>query len=729
MMNETEKEMLYSKGEDYLEGYRDKSGKGYLCPRCGSGSGGNGTGATINPSAKGHPRLHCWACDWYGDVIDYIAEQYSLTPGQAEAWDKARAVLGVDSSTVFDPKDLEEKRRAREAESEKHRAEAEERIRRAAEYIYKHTPPAEYDPSILAYLQSRGISEAAARKLGLSQTDDEPRRLIVPYAAYTNSFRAYYTRKASEDDPGLKVRNLKGVPMGVTGAAALRQGAKPVFITEGFADAASYITIGHEAVSLNGVGNCKRFIEYIRDKEIKAQMKCRRFIVALDADEAGRREAASLLDALKKEGYPAIIFDIVKDVKGMDEKTIIKKDETGKVVSKPVKDANDALQVAPELLKNGAAAAEDKAKALSLDKATQNAEDRKKVDAYKVGNLLDSFFDKLQAEDDPIPTGFKRLDKIISGGTEDDEEEGGLLPKLYVLGALSSLGKTTFALQIADNIAKQGRDVYIFALEMPKETYIAKSISRTMYEITQEKDSFKRLYSEKAKPKSEQEITIPRRRKRFSEEDRNLFEGAFKEYAAYASDRIFIVENTRENPIDADKIYETVYLHKMAYGVAPVVIVDYLQILKPAKDVAKATKREQVDYSVAKLAEIRSQFKAPVILISAFNRDSYNGEASNASFKESGEIEYTGDATLLLTPLLLDRDDEPRAVDPKKAVEDISKHMSGKERAICLTIPKNRMGDAYKRVYFVYTPKYNIFKECDFEEAKKYAKKDKPRPR
>ena len=44
----------------------------------------------------------------------------------------------------------------------------------------------------------------------------------------------------------------------------------------------------------------------------------------------------------------------------------------------------------------------------------------------------------------------------------DDLLEGGLYEGLYCVGAISSLGKTTFVTQIADQIAAQGTDVLIF---------------------------------------------------------------------------------------------------------------------------------------------------------------------------------------------------------------------------------------------------------------------------
>ena len=73
-------------------------------------------------------------------------------------------------------------------------------------------------------------------------------------------------------------------------------------------------------------------------------------------------------------------------------------------------------------------------------------------------------------------TGFTELDRKLDGGF--------LGGNLIVLGAISSLGKTTFALQIADQIAAQKKDVLIFSLEMSKNELNAKSISRNGFKLT-----------------------------------------------------------------------------------------------------------------------------------------------------------------------------------------------------------------------------------------------------
>ena len=387
------REVLFSRGADYLESRRDNSGKGFLCPACSSGSGNNGTGISLNPSSvrEGHPRYKCFACGWYGDIVDYIAREYGIEEGTEEAFKKARDVLNVSASSASGI-DLAALKKKREADSKKAQEEAEANIRKAAKYSKEccDNPPAEYFRPIAEYLKGRGIDTKTAQKLHFGQGKNNERPLVIPTVTYGRGFPSYIEVRLSDGDK----RNPKGVGVGFTGADALRQDKRPVFITEGFADAASLVQIGAEAVSLNGVMNWRQFVDYIKENK----PACKRFIVALDSDDAGRKEAEPFRAELQRLGYPTTIFDIVKDVDGMDEKTITKKDGE----SKPVKDANDALRAAPDMFIEGAAAAEDKAK--TAPAAEILPEDKKNVDRYKIGNQLDKILDNIKEYENPIKT-------------------------------------------------------------------------------------------------------------------------------------------------------------------------------------------------------------------------------------------------------------------------------------------------------------------------------------
>ncbi len=59
-----------------------------------------------------------------------------------------------------------------------------------------------------------------------------------------------------------------------------------------------------------------------------------------------------------------------------------------------------------------------------------------------------------------VPTGFSKLDRLLTG------LHGG---ELVLVGARPSMGKTSFAINIAANAAHKGKSVAVFSLEMPRE--------------------------------------------------------------------------------------------------------------------------------------------------------------------------------------------------------------------------------------------------------------------
>ncbi len=88
-----------------------------------------------------------------------------------------------------------------------------------------------------------------------------------------------------------------------------------------------------------------------------------------------------------------------------------------------------------------------------------------------IKDVLNQTYEKISDLHDPdmkdkyrgIPTGFHSLDGILSGLQPSD---------LVVLAARPSMGKTAFALNIAQNVAKKGYSVGIMSLEMSKEQLV-----------------------------------------------------------------------------------------------------------------------------------------------------------------------------------------------------------------------------------------------------------------
>ena len=88
-----------------------------------------------------------------------------------------------------------------------------------------------------------------------------------------------------------------------------------------------------------------------------------------------------------------------------------------------------------------------------------------------IKEVLNATYDKITELHDPstkdkyrgIATGFRDLDNILSGFQPAD---------LVILAARPSMGKTAFALNIAQNVAKNGHSVGIISLEMSKEQLV-----------------------------------------------------------------------------------------------------------------------------------------------------------------------------------------------------------------------------------------------------------------
>lgn len=68
-----------------------------------------------------------------------------------------------------------------------------------------------------------------------------------------------------------------------------------------------------------------------------------------------------------------------------------------------------------------------------------------------------------------LPTGFSYLDRVLGGGFHRSD--------LILIGARPGMGKTSFALNVARNIAMKGRKVLFFSLEMSNEQLAQRIIS------------------------------------------------------------------------------------------------------------------------------------------------------------------------------------------------------------------------------------------------------------
>lgn len=185
----------------------------------------------------------------------------------------------------------------------------------------------------------------------------------------------------------------------------------------------------------------------------------------------------------------------------------------------------------------------------------------------------------------------------------------------------------------------------------------------------------------------------------FSQEEKDAYHKAIKETAKECRNLYIIEGGYGEKRLTASDLRDKIEEHISITGNKPIVFIDYLQILEPAKDY-KGTDKQGVDLIVSTLKAISRDLKIPVIAISSFNRDSYSQNAKMESFKESGSIEYSSDILLALDIKRPPQEEEESKKDytmrlNKLKFEFDANRTQGNANEIRLKALKNRNGNPF----------------------------------
>ena len=211
-----------------------------------------------------------------------------------------------------------------------------------------------------------------------------------------------------------------------------------------------------------------------------------------------------------------------------------------------------------------------------------------------------------------VPTGFPQLDNILSGLQKSD---------LIVLGARPSVGKTTFAMDIARSAAKLSTaPVAFFSIEMAKEQVIDRIIS------------------------SESGVSLWKLRTGRVREDTDyqMIQGALDRLS---STHIFIDDSPSPNILQMRSMARRL---QVEHGLG-LVVIDYLQLITP---------RTKSDNVVSQVTEISRGLKAlarelnvPVLALSQLSRDveKRDGAPKLSDLRESGSIEQDADVVIFLS--------------------------------------------------------------------------------
>lgn len=317
-------------------------------------------------------------------------------------------------------------------------------------------------------------------------------------------------------------------------------------------------------------------------------------------------------------------------------------------------------------------------------------------------NFINSYFLKSLEDGKQLhKTYFNRLDKILNGGFDND---------LIVIGAETGAGKTTFALQLMDQIAQNEKEQYFiyYSLEMTRSQITAKCINR-ISNLLKDNNNFKNNINGVIDTMNFENLNVLSMLNNYNtwqdNSERIAFDTAKNLYLKYANRIIikegFISERQEDGKITTHRttitdIEEYIKRFIEETGKKPIIFIDYLQFLP--NDNNKLKEYEAINDNVNRLKTIAITYNVCVIVISSLNRDKDRTQIDLFSFKGSGLIEYTANVVLSLD-----------YGDNKNEETDKDK------RNIYLRILKNRFGSIARNnaIQYEFLPSQNVFIELN----------------
>lgn len=249
-------------------------------------------------------------------------------------------------------------------------------------------------------------------------------------------------------------------------------------------------------------------------------------------------------------------------------------------------------------------------------------------DFTPIGDLIDDYIRNLDQQPNYIPTGIGPLDRNLH-----------ILPGNFILiGGRPSAGKTALSLQIAVEMAKQGRRVCYFSLETSPQILTQRIIANQLYAPLEQVKTKKVPAAELDGLSKLRQLPL---------------------YIRSASGR------------------NVAWIRAQAQRMkAQVAVIDYVQIIRPDRSGDRYQAITQISIALHELAQTTGMV---VIGAAQLSRNAAHAMPSNADLKESGQLEQDADAVLLLGN-----------ADDGRSVCILSKNKEGRVGEIPLAFDKER---------------------------------------
>lgn len=261
----------------------------------------------------------------------------------------------------------------------------------------------------------------------------------------------------------------------------------------------------------------------------------------------------------------------------------------------------------------------------------------------RLSNLLADAIDLIRARDEN-PDG---ITGVASGFTDLDEKTAGLQPgDLIIVAGRPSMGKTAFAMNVAENVAIKGqKSVLVFSMEMSGESLAMRLLS-SLSHVNQQKI---------------------RTGQKLADEDwsRIMSSVGFLDQA-----QLFIDDTPALSPAELRARARRLAREQKSLGL---IVVDYLQLMQvPGNRENRATEISEISRSLKALAK---ELNVPVIALSQLNRSLEQRQEKRpimSDLRESGSIEQDADLIMFIY-----RDEVYNEESPDKGTAEI---IIGKQR-------------------------------------------------
>ena len=320
---------------------------------------------------------------------------------------------------------------------------------------------------------------------------------------------------------------------------------------------------------------------------------------------------------LRSDSFPSeIIVEQLKDCLSSTITSVYIKRDANVIVNDykahRLKNFLNSIKVSPTNLKEQIRALQEE-----LEVLQDKRQEKSKTLAEIAKENKDNYFKERDVK--PLYLGFDKLDELLGG------LEGG---DMIVIGARPAVGKSALVTQITSNLAKQGKRIGFYNLEMQnKQVYERFVVSESGIGLTRLRRAIKFLGDEE---------------ERFNKANETLEK----------AENIVITSGSAKSVSDIRN-----ESRHMDYDI---IIIDYMQLLK-AEATYRGNRAAEVGEISRAIKNLAMELNIPIIALSQLNRVSEMKETKEptmAELREAGNIEQ--DASVIMLMWNLDSDDRTK---------------------------------------------------------------------